>query len=111
MEKYGQADRNVLNRFLQQLFILSDQQRRGIGTKLLEHGLELIKEEEASKQEESSTTQSEYEVALTSSPQGKVLYERYGFKDVYWFNPHFDDIDEQGNTVQKDVKWPLMLRQ
>lgn len=87
-----------------------DYQRIGIGTRLLERGLEMIEEVEA-KEQEGGSIASEYEIALTSSPPGKVLYERYGFKDVYWFNPHFEDIDEKGNTIQRDIEWPLMVRQ
>lgn len=106
----GVTDRFSI-RFLQQLFVSDRYQRRGVGTRLLENGLELIKQVDLEKRSEDTSDTLDYDIALTSSPQGKLLYERHGFKDVYWFNPHFDDIDEKGNEIKKDVRWPLMIQQ
>lgn len=49
-------------------------------------------------------------VGLTSSPQGQVLYRRYGFEDVYWFRPKLQDLNEKGELVEKEVSWPLMIK-
>lgn len=102
--------KSFLSRLLQQLFIREDWQRRGIGKTLIEDGLSMIEQLESSRASDHSSSKT-YKVGLTSSPQGKALYERYGFKDVYWFNPIFDDIDEQGKEIVRDVRWPLMIKQ
>lgn len=94
--------------FLQQLFVHHDYQRRGVGTALIEHGLQMIEQSES--RNTGDTERPEYLIGLTGSPQGKALYERYGFKDVYWFNPKFEDVNEQGEWFKKDVKWPLMIK-
>lgn len=88
-----------------------DYQRRGVGTALIEHGLKMI---ENSENRETSDTEvlhtTKHLIGLTSSPQGQALYKRYGFEDVYWFNPKFDDVNEKGEWISRDVRWPLMVR-
>ncbi|KAK9893672.1 hypothetical protein P389DRAFT_174479 [Cystobasidium minutum MCA 4210] len=97
---------------LQQLFVRDNYQRRGVGTALIEYGLKMIEEAENSQASEGQSTQTQgYKIGLTSSPQGQKLYNRYGFMDVYWFNPKFDDVDEQGEWIKRDVRWPLMIKE
>ena len=101
-----------LFRLLQQLFVHGDYQRRGIGKALIEHGLNMIARSESSRASQGQETSTEgYKIGLTSSPQGQELYKRYGFRDVYWFNPKFDDVNEQGEWIKKDVRWPLMIKE
>ena len=84
------------------LFILPEYQRQGVGTALIQHGLAMIEDEGASTPN--------LIIGLTSSPQGQALYRRYGFEDVYWFRPKLQDLNEQGQLVDKEVSWPLMLK-
>ena len=104
-------------RFFHQLFISPHYQRRGVGTKLIEHGLKHIQSTEAQRiseiQGNDNVATREREplvIGLTSSPQGKGLYERYGFEVVYWFNPTFMDYNKEGELVEKSTRWPLMIR-
>jgi GNAT superfamily N-acetyltransferase len=84
------------------LFIDPDHQRQGVGTALIKHGLVAI--------EETRSTSPGLIVGLTSSPQGQVLYRRYGFEDVYWFRPKLQDLNEEGELVARGVSWPLMIK-
>jgi GNAT superfamily N-acetyltransferase len=98
----------VSSRLLQQLFVLPSCQKRRVGTRLIEDGLRMIESTEQAKQVQDSF--GKHKIGLTSSPQGQVLYERYGFKSVYWFNPHFRDKNEQGGWIERSARWPLMLK-
>lgn len=83
-----------------------------MGTALIEHGLAVIQDLESARAGERQDGQwPGYIIGLTSSPQGQELYKRYGFRDVYWFNPKFDDVDGEGQWVKKDVRWPLMMKE
>lgn len=84
------------------LFIHPNHQRQGVGTALIEDGLAMI-----------DATRASYPktiVGLTSSPQGQALYRRYGFIDEYWFKPKLQDYNEQGDLVEQEVTWPLMVK-
>ena len=93
------------------LFIDSAHQRQGVGTAMLEHGLDMIlySDNDASAQDKHGLDP--ISVGLTSSPQGVKLYERYGFRSVYTFTPDVVDFDAEGKLVKKDISWPLMIRE
>ena len=97
-------------RFLSMLFINPAHQRQGVGTAMLEHGLNMILRDEGlssgDKEPSRPTT-----IGLTSSPQGVKLYERYNFQSVYLFRPDVVDLDAEGKLVKRDISWPLMIRE
>ena len=79
---------------------------------MLEHGLEMILRDASDAAGcQDKTGEDPLLIGLTSSPQGVKLYERYGFRSVYWFSPDVMDLDAEGKLVKKDISWPLMLRE
>lgn len=92
------------------LFIDPAYQRQGVGTAMLEHGLDMIlRDANDAAGCQDRTGQEPLLIGLTSSPQGVKLYERFGFRTVYWFRPDVMDLDAEGKLAKKDISWPLMI--
>lgn len=76
--------------FLKLLIIDPDYQRKGLGGKLLKWGID-------------QAAQQGVPAWLESSPMGKALYEKNGFRVVLW-----DRVDEK-RAQRGFVDWPVML--
>lgn len=71
--------------------------RAGIGTKLVQHFLAILKEQDP-----------EAKVGFTSSPTARFMYEKQGFRVVSWFNYTFEDTDDEGRPYKHRTRWPYM---
>lgn len=89
--------KTVFPRTLSYVFVSPNYRRAGIGTRLVQHFVTSLQNEDP-----------QAKVGFTSSPTGRYLYEKQGFRVVAWFNYTFDDIDEQGRPYKHRTRWPYM---
>lgn len=85
------------SRKLSYLFVSPNLRRAGVGTKLVQHFLTIVGQEDP-----------QAKIGFTSSPTARFLYEKQGFRPVAWFEYTFDDVNDEGKPYQHRTRWPYM---
>lgn len=92
--------RCLFHRTLQNLFVSPQMRGAGVGSSLVQYGLDMVIKEPGSTRL----------VGLSSSPMARRMYEKFGFRVVSWFEMRGRDlaVDEGGDLVPWIYRWPYM---